>query len=80
MQIGNNIGRLEFANGYSIFAFNLAPDSETGEHLNLLKTGTLHLSVQFSKAVSKTTQVLIFGEFQGVIELDRYRSVFSDRD
>ena len=77
---GNNIGRLEFANGYSIFAFNLAPDSETGEHLNLLKTGTLRLSVQFSKAVSKTTQVLIFGEFQGVIELDRYRSVFSDRD
>ena len=70
----------EFANGYSIFTFNLSPDSETGEHLNLLRTGTLCLAVQFSKSVSKTTQVLIFGEFQSVIELDRYRAVFSDRD
>ena len=77
---GNNINQIDFANGYTIFTFNLAPDSETGEPLNLLKTDTLPLNVQFSKAISKTTQVLIFGEFQGIIELDRYRSVFSDRD
>ena len=67
---GNNISRTDFADGYTIFAFNLAPDSETGEHLNLLRTGTLRLGVHFSKAVSKMTQVLIFGEFQGVIEFD----------
>ena len=36
----------------------------------------MHLAVQFSKSVSKTTQVLIFGEFQSVIELDRCRAVF----
>ena len=49
---GNNISRSDFMSGYAIFTFNLVPDSETGEHLNLLKTGTLQLSVQFSKAVS----------------------------
>ena len=32
---GNNISRADFLSGYSIFTFNLAPDSETGEHLNL---------------------------------------------
>lgn len=77
---GNNISCDEFANGYSIFTFNLSPNSETGEHHNLLRRGILHLVVQFSKSVSKTTQVLIFGGFQSVIELDRYTAVFSDRD
>ena len=42
---GNNISRSDFQRGYAIFTFNLVPDSETGEHLNLLKTGTLWLSV-----------------------------------
>ena len=34
---GNNISRSDFPNGYAIFTFNLAPDSEIGDHLNLLK-------------------------------------------
>ena len=32
---GNNISQSDFASDYTIFPFNLAPDSETGEHLNL---------------------------------------------
>ena len=47
--LGNNISRSDFLSGYAIFTFNLVPDSETGEHLNLLKTGTLQLSVPFLK-------------------------------
>ena len=58
---GNNISKADFPSGYSIFTFNLAPDSETGENLNLQKTGTLCLAAQFSKAVSQTTHVDFWG-------------------
>ena len=75
---GNNISRSDFPDDYSISTFNLAPDSETGKHLNLFKTGTLWLAVRFSKAVSKTTQLLVFGEFQSIIQFDIYWNVFSD--
>ena len=54
---GSNISQADFADGYTIFTFNLALDSETGDHLNLIRTSTLQLGVQFSKAVNKTTQV-----------------------
>ena len=77
----NNISRDQISQvDVASLLFNLAPHSETGEHLNLQKTGTLHLAAQFSKAVSKRTQVLIFGEFHSVIEIDRYQVVFSDLD
>ena len=75
---GINISKLDFPDDYSIFTFNLALDLEMGEHLNLLKTGTLWIAVQFSKTVSKTTQLLIFSEFQSIIEFDTYHTVFSD--
>ena len=77
---GNNIKRSEFGQGYTIFTFNLSPDSDVGNHFSLIKTGSLRFSAHFSKAVSKTTQLLIFGEFDSVIELDRLRAVYSDED
>ena len=75
---GNNISRSDFPDGYSIFTFNLAADSEMHAHLNLLKTCILQLAIQFSKVVNKTTQLLVFGGSQSVIEFDRYQTVFSD--
>ena len=77
---GNNISKTDYGKGYTIFTFNLSPDSDIGNHFSLLKTGSLRFSAHFSKAVSKTTQLLIFGEFDSVIELDRLRAVYSDED
>ena len=66
---GNNISRTDFGDGYTIFTFNLTPDSNTGEHLNLLRQ-VPYVWVFSSPKQSPKQQVLIFGEFQGVIEFD----------
>ena len=35
------INRQEYANGYTLYAFNLAPDDGYSQHLSLIKTGNV---------------------------------------
>ncbi|XP_073421059.1 uncharacterized protein F54H12.2-like [Dendrobates tinctorius] len=44
------IGREEFMDGYTFFAFDLSADQEPGGHFSLIKTGNLRSEVRFALA------------------------------
>ncbi|GFU02944.1 uncharacterized protein F54H12.2 [Trichonephila clavipes] len=72
------ISRVEYISGNTLFAFNLSPDLCTGDHLNLIKHSNLRIEIKFSKALSQTICVVIFSEFDNIIEINKARSILYD--
>ncbi|XP_070546113.1 uncharacterized protein F54H12.2-like [Ptychodera flava] len=76
---GIDINRYEYDNGYTLFAFDLTPDlSADGGHLNLIKEGNLGIELQFRQALPNTVNLLVYGELDNVIEIDRDRNILFD--
>ncbi|XP_048020933.1 uncharacterized protein F54H12.2-like [Megalobrama amblycephala] len=42
-----SIDRDDFLNGYTLYAFNLTPDEECGQHISLIKSGNIRLEACF---------------------------------
>ena len=75
---GNNITREEYAQGYTLFAFDLTPDLNEGDHFNVVKQGNLRLEIHFGAALADTINVVVYAEFENVIEIDRSRNIIFD--
>ena len=77
---GNDITRDSYPNGYCIAVFDLTPDLSAGSltHWNLIKNGSVRLEVGFNEALAETTNCLVYGEFDSVIEIDKKRNVVVD--
>ena len=75
---GNNISRDDFGSGYTLFSFDLTPDlSELGT-FHLIKRGNLSLEIHFGTALPNTINVVVYAEFDNIIEIDRNRQILSD--
>ena len=74
---GNTIGREQFVNGHALYCFDLTPDlsSTCGHHFSVTKSGNLRLELAFEVALSITGNVLVYSEFDNVIEIDKDRKV-----
>ena len=72
---GNGISRDEYANGYTLFAFDLTPDSDDSGHFHVVKTGNLRLELHFSTQLARAINVIVYAEFDNVIEIDKARNV-----
>ncbi|CAF1124510.1 unnamed protein product [Brachionus calyciflorus] len=75
---GNNISREDFKNGYCLFAYDLSPDLCSGEHFNLIKTGNLSIHLTFKTGPNIPLQLVLYQEFDSVIEINQNRVVTSD--
>ena len=75
---GNNIDRDEYMQGFTLFAFDLTPDLNDGGHFNLVKQGNLRLELHFAKPLPDTICVIVYAEFDNIIEVDRSRNVIFD--
>lgn len=75
---GIYINRDEFSKGYTLYAFDLTPDLCDGSHLNLIHQGNLRVELKFAKSLPKTVSMLIYAEFQNVLEITKSRSVLCD--
>ena len=69
---------MEFANGYTIFGFNLTPDLSVTGHAQPIRDGNIRLEVNFSKALTNTVNVIILGIFDAKLEITKYRNVLMD--
>ena len=49
---GNHIGRDEYGNGFTLFAFDLTPDLDKDGHFHLVKQGNLRLELHFVTQLS----------------------------
>ena len=75
---GNGIGRNDFANGYTLYVFDLTPDLSECDSFNLTRSGGVRLAIKFSTALANTITVVAFAEFENIIEIDRNRNVVFD--
>lgn len=76
---GNAISRENYPAGFCLFAFDLTPDlAASAHHWNLVKRGSLRIEVKFGIALTETVNCIVYGEFDNVIEVDKYRNVIVD--
>jgi hypothetical protein len=77
---GNTISREEYANGNTlqVFGFDLTPDMSEVGTFQLIKQGNLRVEIQFAEALAGTINVVLYAEFDDVIEIDRNRQVLFD--
>lgn len=68
---GNDIDRDDFA-------FDLTPDLNDGGNFNLIKQGNLRLELHFAKPLTDTVNVIVYVEFDNIIEVGRCRNVIFD--
>jgi hypothetical protein len=72
----------EWANGNTIYGFNFAPDlgddcSKMG-FSNPIRHGSLKLELKFSSALTETISVLVYCEYDSILEIDINREVQTD--
>ncbi len=75
---GNEITRFDYGSGYTLYAFDLTPDLTCGGHFNLKKQGNLRLEVNFRQPLAQTINVIVYAEFENIIEIDKSRNIIFD--
>ena len=76
--LGIDISRSEYKDGYALYAFDLTPDMSQEGHYNLIKQGSLRLDMKFGTALPNTVTFIAYGEFENLIEIDRSRNLVFD--
>jgi hypothetical protein len=74
---GNFIDRSDYNQGYTLFAYDLSPDLCSGNHFDLVGTGSLMLNLRFSTALASSINVVVYHEFQNMIEIDQNRAIIT---
>ncbi|XP_066480774.1 uncharacterized protein F54H12.2-like [Tiliqua scincoides] len=72
------INREDYARGYTLFAFDLSPDQECGSHYSLINTGNLRAEIRFARPLPQTVNMIVYGVFDNIIEINHRRSVLFD--
>jgi hypothetical protein len=75
---GNDIERSEYSRGYTLYAFDLTPDLAEEGHFNLARDGSVRVNLKFANALPNTVNVIVYAEFENVIEIDRNKNVLFD--
>ena len=76
---GNAISREMYPNGFCLFAFDLTPDLQASStYWHLVRRGSLRIELKFTLALSESVNCIVYGEFDNVIEVDRYRNIVVD--
>jgi hypothetical protein len=73
-----DVTRDDFVGGFALYCFDLTPDLGESDHYSLVKNGSVRLHLSFAEALRQTINVIVYGEFQNVLEVDRNRNVFYD--
>lgn len=75
---GLYLTRSEFSKGYTLFHFDLSPDLCDGQHLNIIRHSNLRLEVKFATALPQTISLLVYAEFENLIEINKARNILYD--
>ncbi|KAF4527434.1 hypothetical protein B566_EDAN016064 [Ephemera danica] len=76
---GYDVSREEYPEGYFANVYDLTVDGSASSHQwSLRKSGTIGLEARFSVALPEAINVIIYGEFQNLLEIDHERRVTTD--
>lgn len=74
----NGLTLEEFANGYTIFAFDLTADKDiSAPHRQARNTKNLRLDLTFAKATKETINVLLYAVYDSKIEITQQRDAIT---
>ena len=75
---GHGISREDFKEGFALYAFDLTPDMAEGSHVDPIKHGTIRLDIHFKEALRETVNVVLYSEYDNLIQIDRARNIVVD--
>ena len=75
---GIDIAREEYSGGYALFAYDLSADLSEEGHFNLAREGNVRIDLKFGTALPNTINVVVYAEFENIVELDRNKNVIFD--
>ncbi|XP_071503404.1 uncharacterized protein F54H12.2-like [Diadema antillarum] len=75
---GNHISREDYDRGYALYAFDLSPDLSSGQHFSLKRQGNLRLEMHFDNQLTEGMNIVVYAEFDNILEIDRARNVLFD--
>ena len=75
---GNELTRDDFGNGYTFFGFDLTPDACDGGCFHLVQKGNLRIEIHFAAPLAQTVNVVVYGESEAVLEIDKGRNIIYD--
>ena len=72
------IKREDWSRGYSLFSFDLTPDYDDEDHYPLIRHGNLRLEMNFGTTLAHTINVIVYAEFDNIIEINNNRNIQFD--
>lgn len=75
---GHGIERDAYKQGFALYAFDLTADMTEGAHVDPIKHGNLRMDLQFKTALPETVNVVVYCEYDNVIQIDMSRNVIAD--
>lgn len=72
------IKREDWDKGYSLFAFDLTPDYDDDDHYPIIKHGNLRLEINFTAAITKPINIIVYAEFDNIVEITGNRNIQMD--
>ena len=79
MNVGNGITPEDFANGQTLFVFNLDPQAKKGKYLNLIRRANVRIELRFASPLIETVNIIVYAEHPALIEVDKVRNVMNVR-
>lgn len=72
---GNHINRKQYANGFTVYAFDLTGDLCEGSDVHLIKNTTTTLELSFKEPLAKTVSLFMYAEEDDIIQISNSRIV-----
>ena len=73
---GLDIGREDYGEGYTLYAFDLTPDMcNTADYFNAVQRGSLSVDITFRENENPPIAMVCYGVFENVIRVDSERNV-----
>ncbi|VDO11372.1 unnamed protein product [Brugia timori] len=76
----HNITKEDYKGGYTLYAFDLTSDlsASNNGHWNLIRHGSVLVDLKFSAVLAEAVNMILYAEFDNVIEIDKRRNVNID--
>ena len=69
----------DFGNGTMILVFDLTVSGEcNSKQFTVKKLGNLHINLKYKNALTETNNLILYGEFDGVLTIDADHNIFTD--
>lgn len=75
---GFGVDREEFADGYTLFAFDLTADQCQGSHVDPISYGNIKIEVHFARGLPEPVNLIAYSEYDSSIKIDVARNVVTD--